>query len=77
MVTKANIANYLVVAIDEKLRDYLVSKGYNVYYRDITVSTAPDCLCIDHPVLSQSHVRKIHVDATIRSSCSCKLQHSV
>lgn len=73
MVTKTNIPNYLVVAIDEKLRDYLVSKGYNVYYRDITVSIAPDCLCID----SHFTVRKTHIDATIRSSCSCKLQHSV
>ena len=38
MVTKAQVPNYLVVAIDTQLRDDLVAKGYNVYYRDITVS---------------------------------------
>lgn len=38
-VVKAGVQNYLIVAIDEKLRDYLVSKGYNVYYRDIMVSS--------------------------------------
>ena len=41
MVTKAGVANYLVVAIDTKLRDYLMSKGYNVYYRDISVCPLP------------------------------------
>lgn len=38
MVVKAQIPNYLVVAIDTQLRDDLLAKGYNVYYRDITVS---------------------------------------
>ena len=41
MVAKAGVPNYLVVAIDTKLRDYLVSKGYNVYYRDISVGPLP------------------------------------
>lgn len=38
MVTKANVQNYLVVAIDTRLRDELTAKGYNVYYKDISVS---------------------------------------
>ena len=38
MVVKAKVPNYLVVAIDTQLRDHLTAKGYNVYYRDITVS---------------------------------------
>ena len=38
MVIKAQISNYLVVAIDVQLRDDLLSKGYNVFYKDITVS---------------------------------------
>ena len=38
MVTKANVPNYLVVAIDTRLRDDLIAKGYNVYYKDISVS---------------------------------------
>lgn len=38
MVVKAQVSNYLVVAIDTQLRDDLTAKGYNVYYRDITVS---------------------------------------
>lgn len=38
MVVKAQIPNYLVVAIDAQLRDDLTAKGYNVYYKDITVS---------------------------------------
>ena len=37
MVVKAQVPNYLVVAIDTQLRDDLLAKGYNVYYRDITV----------------------------------------
>ena len=36
-VQKVGIANYLVVAIDAELRDYLTKQGHNVYYRDITV----------------------------------------
>ena len=40
MVTKANVPNYLVVAIDTQLRDDLTAKGYNVYYKDISVSGA-------------------------------------
>ena len=40
MVTKAQVANYLVVAIDPELRDDLKQKGYNVYYKDISVSFA-------------------------------------
>ena len=39
-VKKAGIKNYLVVAIDAELRDYLTENGYNVYFRDITVSFA-------------------------------------
>ncbi len=38
MVTKAEVPNYLVVAIDTQLRDDLTAKGYNVYYKDISVS---------------------------------------
>lgn len=38
MVTKAEVPNYLVVAIDTQLRDDLIAKGYNVYYKDISVS---------------------------------------
>lgn len=41
MVVKAQISNYLVVAIDTQLRDDLLAKGYNVYYKDITVSPSP------------------------------------
>lgn len=48
MVVKAKVPNYLVVAIDTQLRDDLVAKGYNVYYKDITVSsTLPSyCSCV-------------------------------
>ena len=42
MVTKAEVPNYLVVAIDTQLRDDLTAKGYNVYYKDISVSC---CIC--------------------------------
>ena len=38
MVAKAQVSNYLVVAIDAQLRDDLTAKGYNVYYKDISVS---------------------------------------
>ena len=38
MVTKADVPNYLVVAIDTQLRDDLTAKGYNVYYKNISVS---------------------------------------
>ena len=41
MVTQAQVSNYLVVAIDTELRDDLKKKGYNVYYKDISVSIAP------------------------------------
>ncbi len=33
------IPNFLIVAIDTKLRDYLQEKGINVYYKDIQVCT--------------------------------------
>jgi hypothetical protein len=36
-VKAAGVRNYLVVAIDSRLRDYLVSEGNNVYYRDVKV----------------------------------------
>ena len=32
---KAKIPNFLIVAIDTQLRDYLTEKGVNVYYKDI------------------------------------------
>ena len=38
MVAKAQVSNYLVVAIDAQLHDDLTAKGYNVYYKDISVS---------------------------------------
>ena len=53
MVVKAQIPNYLVVAIDTQLRDDLLAKGYNVFYKDITVSllnrsfSAYNLLCMD------------------------------
>ena len=47
MVTKTQISNYLVVAIDSQLRDDLVKKGYNVYYKDISVSLF-SAVPIDH-----------------------------
>ena len=53
MVTRAKVQNYLVVAIDEKLRDYLVSKGYNIYFKDISVSTAA---VVMHLSLSANHL---------------------
>ena len=34
-VEKARIPNFLIVAIDTQLRDYLTEKGVNVYYKDI------------------------------------------
>ena len=34
------IPNFLIVAIDTELRDYLTEKGVNVYYKDIQVRLA-------------------------------------
>lgn len=34
---QAKIPNFLIVAIDTQLRDYLTEKGVNVYYKDIQV----------------------------------------
>ena len=34
-VEKAKVPNFLIVAIDTQLRDYLTEKGVNVYYKDI------------------------------------------
>ena len=50
MVTKAEVLNYLVVAIDTQLRDDLTAKGYNVYYKDISVSC---CTCRQTIILGQ------------------------
>ncbi len=36
-VKEAGVKNYLVVAIDTKLRDHLSNEGSNVYYRDVKV----------------------------------------
>ena len=36
-VEKAKVPNFLIVAIDTQLRDYLTEKGVNVYYKDIQV----------------------------------------
>ena len=64
MVTRAKVQNYLVVAIDEKLRDYLVSKGYNVYFKDISVSTAA---MVMHMLLSATIWHNLHYFATEQS----------
>jgi predicted acetyltransferase len=37
-VKQAGVRNYLVVAIDSQLRDYLVKEGFNVYFKDVKVS---------------------------------------
>ncbi len=34
-VEKAKIPNFLIVAIDTQLRDYLTERGVNVFYKDI------------------------------------------
>ena len=34
---RVKIPNFLIVAIDTELRDYLTEKGVNVYYKDIQV----------------------------------------
>lgn len=38
-----NIPNFLIVAIDTKLRDYLKEKGINCYYKDIQVCMSSNC----------------------------------
>ena len=67
-----NIPNFLIVAIDTKLRDYLTEKGVNVYYKDIQArqvvsggdgmvfSQAPVPVCKRRACLptSQSHKRQ-------------------
>lgn len=42
---RVKIPNFLIVAIDTELRDYLTEKGVNVYYKDIQVRL---CLLQEH-----------------------------
>lgn len=37
-IQKLSIPNFLIVAIDTRLRDYLVSKNVNVWYKNIQAS---------------------------------------
>jgi hypothetical protein len=52
-VEKAKVPNFLIVAIDTQLRDYLTEKGVNVYYKDIQArspaSLEPQCCLFRHP----------------------------
>lgn len=36
-ISKITIPNFMIVAIDTQLRDYLQAKGINVWYKDIQV----------------------------------------
>lgn len=36
-VAQAGVRNYVVVAIDAQLRDHLMARGINVYFKDIQV----------------------------------------
>lgn len=56
-VKKAKVTNYLVVAIDAELRDYLVENQFNVYYRDTTVSVLQANLLLVLPVAHCFHPR--------------------
>lgn len=38
--------NYVVVAIDAALRDHLVQRGINVYFKDIQVGAICRALCM-------------------------------
>lgn len=38
-VKQAQVTNYLVVAIDQKLRDYLVEHNFNVWFMEMKVNS--------------------------------------
>ncbi|KAL0037045.1 hypothetical protein WJX77_010367 [Trebouxia sp. C0004] len=50
MLTKAEVPNYVVVAIDTQLRDDLTAKGYNVYYKDISVDASQEGTGDNHAI---------------------------
>ncbi len=58
-VEKAKIPNFLIVAIDTQLRDYLTERGVNVYYKDIQARP-----------LSMARLRIIHM--LLRCDCYSK-----
>ncbi|EIE20571.1 hypothetical protein COCSUDRAFT_37807 [Coccomyxa subellipsoidea C-169] len=49
-VKEAGVKNYLVVAIDTKLRDHLSNEGSNVYYRDVKVDKAQEGTGDNHAI---------------------------
>lgn len=57
------IPNFLIVAIDTELRDYLTEKGVNVYYKDIQVRLAL------HPSMEMTLRRK---ESTYYTLCEPK-----
>ena len=60
---KAKIPNFLIVAIDTQLRDYLTERGVNVYYKDIQVRP------LRHALATSLRTGCRTLSAT---ACSCK-----